>query len=452
MSLSSGPSVAIRQRCEKFDVIMGDLNLNPSNETEKKKIMKLCNSTKYMALEEVTTVNNNQLDHILISLSLKSFCFATSYFNFGSDHKPICLRMSASENEFRESFLQNINFDSDLHLRKRQNKPGHFENSTNQSEPNLTDEIIENTIGPTNQANPGMPNELKILSLINPSGSNLCFSNVVTSVLLNVPILVKALFEEPNLPNVNCNKIICEIRNLSNLKKYETGSSKKLRNIVTSLCFNLEQHEKNYSNNKQHDAGEFLQSVIEHIFKGEGLPQFFDEQMFGGLYQDKVICKCGIICESPIQKLSEILPLEIVKPNIQDCLDHIFKSEKVRRTCLNCGCQTGTKSTKFISDPSTLILLLKRYEFHEETKEYAKKHDPVVCPQELTLPSGSVFSISAVINHMGETPKEGHYNVMLYDIVNELYFSLDDMNITTHSSIPKNTNRTHYIAVYLKTE
>ena len=64
----------IRQRCDKFDVIMGDLNLNPSKETEKNKIMKLCNSTKYMALEEVTTVNNNQLDHILISLSLKSFC------------------------------------------------------------------------------------------------------------------------------------------------------------------------------------------------------------------------------------------------------------------------------------------------------------------------------------------------------------------------------------------
>ena len=51
-----------------------------------------------------------------------------------------------------------------------------------------------------------------------------------------------------------------------------------------------------------------------------------------------------------------------------------------------------------------------------------------------------------------KTPKEGHYNVMLYDKVNELYFSLDDMNITTHSSIPKNTNKTHYIAVYLKSE
>ena len=70
----------------------------------------------------------------------------------------------------------------------------------------------------------------------------------------------------------------------------------------------------------------------------------------------------------------------------------------------------------------------------------------------LTLPSGSVFTISAVINHNGETPKEGHYNMMLYDKINELYFSLDDMNITTHSSIPKNTNGMHYVAVYLKTE
>ena len=52
----------------------------------------------------------------------------------------------------------------------------------------------------------------------------------------------------------------------------------------------------------------------------------------------------------------------------------------------------------------------------------------------LTSPSGSVFTISAVINHIGETPKEGHYNIMLYDKINELYFSLDDRNIASHSS------------------
>ena len=71
---------------------------------------------------------------------------------------------------------------------------------------------------------------------------------------------------------------------------------------------------------------------------------------------------------------------------------------------------------------------------------------------QITLPSGSVFTISAVINHIGETPKEGHYNMMLYDKINEVYFCLDDRNITSHSSIPKDTNRTHYIAVYHKIE
>ena len=86
-----------------------------------------------MALQEATTVNNNQLDHILISLSLKPFRFATSYFNFGSDHKPICLRMSSSDNAFSETFLQNINFDADLHLRKRSYKSESHEESQYQS-------------------------------------------------------------------------------------------------------------------------------------------------------------------------------------------------------------------------------------------------------------------------------------------------------------------------------
>jgi hypothetical protein len=88
------------KRFENFDVIIGDLNLNPSKETEKGRISNMCNKTKYMALQEVTTSIGYQLDHILISLSLKQYCFATSYFNFGSDHKPICFRMTSNENDF----------------------------------------------------------------------------------------------------------------------------------------------------------------------------------------------------------------------------------------------------------------------------------------------------------------------------------------------------------------
>jgi ubiquitin C-terminal hydrolase len=303
---------------------------------------------------------------------------------------------------------------------------------------------------PILQDNVSLHIELKMLSFINPSRTNLCFSNAVTSALLNIPILAQALAEIKIAPISNFNKIIAEIRNLSNLQNYRNASTKNLRNIVTSLCCESEEENKNYSNNAQHDAGEFFQSVLEHMFEKEGLPPFFDEKMFGGLYQDEFSCKCGSTCESPIQKLSEILPVDISKPNVQDTLDQIFKSEEVQRKCMKCNSRIGIKKMKFVSDPSTLILLLKRYEFDKETNQYIKKHDEIVCPQVLTLPSGTIFTMSAVINHLGETPKEGHYNVILYDKINDMYVSLDDTNITKHSSIPEITCKTHYIAVYHK--
>ena len=104
---------------------------------------------------------------------------------------------------------------------------------------------------------------------------------------------------------------------------------------------------------------------------------------------------------------------------------------------------------KIISEPATLILLLKRYKF--DKTQYLKKNNEVKCPKQLHLPSGSIFTMSSVINHFGETPEEGHYNVLLYNKLNDTFLSLDDMKITSYSSVPEDFLKSHYIAVYHKT-
>ena len=185
------------------------------------------------------------------------------------------------------------------------------------------------------------------------------------------------------------------------------------------------------------------------MFENDGLPPFFDDNMFGGLYQDEFSCRCGNKHESPVQKLSEIIPLDVIGEDIQQCLENCFLSEKVERACVNCGCQIGEKKTTFISEPATLILLLKRYKFNKE--QCLKKNSKVKCLKKLNLPSGSIFTMSSVINHFGETPEEGHYNVLLYDEFNDKFFALDDMKITSYSSIPESFFKAHYIAVYRKT-
>ena len=67
---------------------------------------------------------------------------------------------------------------------------------------------------------------------------------------------------------------------------------------------------RNFSNNEQHDAGEYLVSVLEHIFEESRLLQNFDEQMFGGLWQTSLSCThCTTKTDLEINKMPEIVPL-----------------------------------------------------------------------------------------------------------------------------------------------
>ena len=54
-------------------------------------------------------------------------------------------------------------------------------------------------------------------------------------------------------------------------------------------CFESGQLTKNFNNNKQHDAGEFMQSLLEHLWN-ENSKNTLKEEMFGGVSQDILTC------------------------------------------------------------------------------------------------------------------------------------------------------------------
>ena len=83
-----------------------------------------------LLLKEITRrLSNNQLDHILIKKDLESFCYATSYFNFVSDHNSIVIRIGDKQNQPTQEAKERINFSAELHLRKNPNYEDRYETS-----------------------------------------------------------------------------------------------------------------------------------------------------------------------------------------------------------------------------------------------------------------------------------------------------------------------------------
>ena len=92
-------------------LVLGDLNLNPQIEIDNNKLIRLCKQDKYLALSEITTNQFRQLDHVIALKTLEKKLYATSYYNFVSDHKTIGVRLSVHDtNPFCQHFLENLSF------------------------------------------------------------------------------------------------------------------------------------------------------------------------------------------------------------------------------------------------------------------------------------------------------------------------------------------------------
>ena len=168
----------LKESLRNCDCIIGDLNLNPKVPEQRNKLITLCGKTKYMALEEITTINGTQLEHVIIEKEMKKTSFATAYFKFASDHKSIAFRLASYANCFTAAFKQSINFDQDYHTKKKTQRTWK-ENISNTAfeEDNSTTVRMETINEEPNQKKENV-NHLTILLFGNPTRSNLCSSNL----------------------------------------------------------------------------------------------------------------------------------------------------------------------------------------------------------------------------------------------------------------------------------
>ena len=184
--------------------------------------------------------------------------------------------------KYRKEFKEGKYFNSEKHLRQNTNVETKTASSDDcPREDNLGDEGKSGQkYEPSMETDFSGSIELVLLRLKNPHGKNLCFSNVVASCLINIPILRKYL----KGTIIETQRTISE--EMAQLARHLSSSSRsteKLRTNVMTKCLMSEQTNKNYNNNKQFDCVEFMQSLLEHFWKEQPQDEAIDEKVFGGI-------------------------------------------------------------------------------------------------------------------------------------------------------------------------
>ena len=495
----------IAQRFIKYDCIIGDLNLNPALREQKEKLEMICGKDKYLALEEITTIRYNQLDHIILKNDLSNISFSTAYNNFCSDHKSIVLRLATKKTTFLKEFAENVYFDMEKHLKasKRDQSKSERKASNEKTSDKMNQAFLEETevyeelevdqsnidqdtfqIHPSNSnkeetkyheeveeveeveddhvsqstKDENVPNliddsigqnYLLLPKFNNPPRQNLCFSNVIATCLLNIPILRQYLQEARNEMG-NRESIKTELSNLLKaIMINRSTSTRHLRGIVMSKCIELGQANRKFNNNMQFDCVEFLESLLEHFWNEPFLPASLNESVFGGLYQESFICECGNEDKHPIKSLPDILSVPVEGYTTQTCLDSFLEKEEIERTCPACQSLKGWKNKEIIVPPSTLILQLKRFSFEEDTYSSKKLHVPISCPLVLYLKNETKYQLNMVVNHIGETASSGHYNILLNDRHHNKFILVDDLEIRSNPVLD-DMDKMSYVIVYTR--
>ena len=176
----------------------------------------------------------------------------------------------------------------------------------------------------------------------------------------------------------------------------------------------------------------------------------FDEKLFNGLYQEKIICKNSHVTELPVQKLPEILMIPILGHTIQSCLDNYLMDEDIERKCSDCINNSHVKQTHIIAEPSTLIIQLKRFHCDSRSGTSMKRKDSIEIEKTIKMVTGSSYRILSIINHFGDTPEEGHYNVLIYDAFSDSYILVDDQYVKKDVKITQDLKTSSYIIIFEK--
>ena len=275
----------------------------------------------------------------------------------------------------------------------------------------------------------------KILKLINNENvatANICYINSSIQLMKKtgyVKFILSNICELPTKDKEVCHELYNLICNDSSKAK----SAGLIRKLVA------EKSKKIYFNSMvQQDVEEFLRALIDvvnlelhdvsdfetiktnHIGRERVSKMFLDNLPLGTCF------KCN---ELPSSRIEPFLFLKLIVPraprkiNLLTLIEHHYSSnnEVLSMKCSNCcphaqmtvPCpQTGfcsrkaTSKTEILELPDYLLITLLRF---GEAMMENKVHTTIEFCEQLTLPSGTIFSPISCIEHQGQSLNSGHY-------------------------------------------
>ena len=226
------------------------------------------------------------------------------------------------------------------------------------------------------------------LSLENPVGKNLCFSNATVNALKASPVI------QEHVQHSTAQCTICQTLSLATLT-----STKDLK-LHMSLF-----HEE-YGTDRQQCPHEYITQIIDRCETLDNLTRFNISE----IHQCQT---CHLISQGPTD------PYHHLSETLSGCsVAQCFlknREDIIHKMCKVC-CQTEVSHTRtrtIINHPSVLIIQLKRFEFNDETKVARKITDDVAPSKDMEI-NGVNYRLKSVIEHHGGISIDcGHYTATI---------------------------------------
>ncbi|XP_065806173.1 ubiquitin carboxyl-terminal hydrolase 47-like isoform X1 [Labrus bergylta] len=204
---------------------------------------------------------------------------------------------------------------------------------------------------------------------------------------------------------------------------------------------------------QQRDAAECLEMILHKVS-----PQA--SQVFKGQLKYSTTCSKGHNLNTETNPFLT-LPLSLKDANnstfsVERGFDNVFRTKSFIGDnlvyCEQCGKKTeATRECEIMEFPRILVLLLKRFDFDNNTMSHFKSDRTVVMPHTLQR-QNKMYTLCGIVNHMGSL-KGGHYTATILSKEDNTWYKFNDSHVRKLEEQPFANSQTYnsstaYLLVY----